>query len=256
MDIVQYNRTAWTNEVEKQNMWTIPVTPEQVARAKAGDYEMVLTPTKPVPKNWIGDVRDKRVLCLASGGGQQGPIFAALGAEVTVFDNCPAQLEKDAFVARRDGLSIQLVQGDMRDLSAFADDSFDLIFHPVSNCFAPDILPVWRECFRVLCVGGSLLAGFQNPVVYLFDMDEWDNGNLVIRYTLPYSDVEQLPKERLQKYIDDGEPLVFGHTLTEQMGGQIAAGLKIVGFYEDRQGRSDGLLDPYMDSFIATRAVK
>ena len=194
MDIVQYNRTAWTNEVEKQNMWTIPVTPEQVARAKAGDYEMVLTPTKPVPKDWIGDVRDKRVLCLASGGGQQGPIFAALGAEVTVFDNCPAQLEKDAFVATRDGLSIQLVQGDMRDLSAFADDSFDLIFHPVSNCFAPDILPVWRECFRILCVGGSLLAGFQNPVVYLFDMDEWDNGNLVIRYTLPYSDVEQLAK--------------------------------------------------------------
>ena len=256
MDIVQYNRKAWTNEVEKQNIWTIPVSPEQIERARAGDFEMVLTPTKPVPKDWFGDIKGKKVLCLASGGGQQGPIFAALGADVTVFDNCPAQLEKDEMVAKRDGLSISLVQGDMRDLSVFSDDTFDLIFHPVSNCFAPDVLPVWRECYRVLKIGGALLAGFQNPFVYLFDMDEWDKGNLVIRYKVPYSDVDQLSKQRLQKYIDDGEPLVFGHTLSDQIGGQIAAGFYITGFLEDIQGREDGLLDPYIATFIATRAVK
>ncbi len=256
MDIVQYNRKAWTNEVEKQNIWTIPVSSEQIERARAGDFEMVLTPTKPVPKDWFGDIKGKKVLCLASGGGQQGPIFAALGADVTVFDNCPAQLEKDEMVAKRDGLSISLVQGDMRDLSVFSDDTFDLIFHPVSNCFAPDVLPVWRECYRVLKIGGALLAGFQNPFVYLFDMDEWDKGNLVIRYKVPYSDVDQLSKQRLQKYIDDGEPLVFGHTLSDQIGGQIVAGFYITGFLEDIQGREDGLLDPYIATFIATRAVK
>jgi 2-polyprenyl-3-methyl-5-hydroxy-6-metoxy-1,4-benzoquinol methylase len=70
------------------------------------------------------------VLCLASGGGQQGPILAAAGARVTVFDNSPQQLAQDRFVARREGLTLETVEGDMRDLSVFADVSFDLIVHP------------------------------------------------------------------------------------------------------------------------------
>ncbi len=59
----------------------------------------------------------------------------------------------------------------MRDLSAFADESFDLVFHPVSNLFVPEVRPVWNEAFRVLRRGGSLLAGFLNPAVYIFDLE-------------------------------------------------------------------------------------
>ena len=118
------------------------------------------------------------MLCLASGGGQQGPILAAAGANVTVFDNSPNQLAQDRLVADREGLTIETVLGDMADLSAFPDARFDLIFHPVSNVFAPDVRPVWKEAFRVLRPGGSLLAGFMNPVQYLFDDIALERGEL------------------------------------------------------------------------------
>ncbi|WP_074364758.1 hypothetical protein [Clostridium sp. N3C] len=55
------------------------------------------------------DIKSKKVLCLASGGGQQGTIMTALGAKVTVFDNSFKQLEKDQFVAKSDGLTIKTV---------------------------------------------------------------------------------------------------------------------------------------------------
>ena len=144
MDIVNYNRKAWDLEVSKGNEWTKAVSSEKIALAKNGDWGVVLTPLKPVPKKWFHELPGKKVLCLASAGGQQGPILSATGAQVTVFDNSPAQLEQDRMVAEREGLEIDLVQGDMSDLSCFADESFDLIFHPVSNCFVPNIQLVWN----------------------------------------------------------------------------------------------------------------
>src|SRR4051794_6405376 len=152
-DILLYNRRAWDRQVERSNPWTVPVTVEEVARARIGDWRIVLTPTKPVPADWFPSLVGLDVLCLASGGGQQGPILAAVGASVTVFDNSPAQLAQDRLVADREGLTIETVQGDMADLSVFPDSRFDLIIHPVSNVFVPDVKPVWREAFRVLRPG-------------------------------------------------------------------------------------------------------
>src|SRR6185295_686017 len=103
------------------------------------------------------------------GGGQQAPILAAAGAIVTTLDFSPKQLAQDRLVAERDGLTLTTVQGDMTDLSMFADESFDLDFHPVSNTYVPEIRPVWREAYRVLRCGGSLLAGFINPINFVFD---------------------------------------------------------------------------------------
>jgi hypothetical protein len=99
-----------------------------------------------------------------------------------------------------------------------------------------------------------LLAGFVNPLVYIFDMNEWDRGSLVIRYNIPYSDLRDLPKDDLERRIAERKTMEFGHTLQDQIGGQIAAGFAIVGFYEDISGGD--LLDPYISTFIATRAVK
>jgi SAM-dependent methyltransferase len=158
-------------------------------------------------------------------------------------------------VAKRDNLTVKTEQGDMRDLSRFDDQSFDLIFHPVSNCFMDDVNKVWKECYRVLRKGGILLAGFCNPLIYIFDMHEWDeNQNLSVRHRIPYSDEEQLPEEQLRARIAKNETLEFGHSLQDQIGGQIDAGFIITGFYEDSAGGD--LLDPYINTFIATRAFK
>jgi len=257
LDPVEHNRRAWDRQVEGGNRWTLPVGPEVTAAARAGRWQIFLTPTKPVPRAWFPEMEGSRVLCLASGGGQQGPILAAAGARVTVFDNSPRQLARDRQVAERDGLEIRTVQGDMADLSAFPDGAFDLIVHPVSNVFAPDVRPVWREAHRVLRPGGSLLAGFSNPAIYLFDWPLLEQGIVEVRHPLPYSDLESLSQEEQQRYIEEGWPFEFSHTLEDQIGGQIEAGFLLAGFYEDVNpaDEADPLRD-YMPSYITTRAIK
>ncbi len=259
MNIREYNRTAWNAEVERGNRWTIPVTSEQIAAARAGRWSIVLTPTKPVPSEWYPPLEGADVLCLASGGGQQGPILAAAGARVTVFDNSPRQLERDRSVAEREGLEIATVEGDMARLEPFDDESFDLIVHPVSNVFAPELEPVWREAFRVLRPGGVMLTGFTNPDLYLFD-DELarTTGEMVVKYELPYSDIESLTEAERAKYTDQDEPLEFSHTFEEQLGAQLAAGFVLTAFFEDTWDLEDedNPIGRYMATFFATRAVK
>jgi len=199
-------------------------------------------------------LKDKKVLCLASGGGQQGPIMAATGADVTVFDNSQSQLEQDLLVAKRDGLTIKTVQGDMKDLSIFEDATFDLIVHPWSNVYIDDVLPVWKEAFRVMKKGGILISGFGNPVEYIFDLKALNKGEFVVRHQLPYSDLTSISEQELKELVlDEGEGVAFGHTLEDQIAGQINAGFLIGGFIEDKSGSA---LDAYMNSSIATKAIK
>lgn len=254
LDVLAYNRGAWNHQVAIGNRWTVPVGAQVIADARRGVWQVVLTPTKPVPATWFPDLKGLEVLCLASGGGQQAPILAAAGANVTVLDNSPAQLAQDQMVARSEGLTIDLVEGDMADLSAFPDGRFDLIFHPCSNCFAPLVRPVWKEAFRVLRPAGTLLAGFVNPVLYIFDDDLAEKGSLIVKYSLPFSDLTSLTEEERQPYIDKNDPLVYGHTLEDQIGGQIDAGFALIGFYED--GNPGHELSKYMPTSIATRALK
>ncbi len=253
VDVRRYNREAWDRQVAKGNRWTVPVGPEVIAAARRGEWSVVLTPNKPVPREWFGDVTGKDVLCLAGAGGQQAPVLAAAGARVTVLDNSPAQLGQDRKVAEREDLSLRLVEGDMKDLSAFADGSFDLVFHPCSNCFVDAVRPVWREAYRVLRPGGVLLSGFANPIVYLFDPELEQQGVMQLKYKMPYSDFTSLTDQERARYKD--EPLCVGHSLEDQVGGQTDAGFAIVGFFEDKHVSGDRLSE-YLTPYIATRAMK
>lgn len=253
-DPVAHNRAAWDREVDSDNEWTRPAGSDVIARARAGDWSVVLIGYQPTPRGWFpAEMAGVAVLCLASGGGQQGPVLAAAGASVTVFDNSPRQLGRDAEVAAREGLAIRTVLGDMRDLSIFPDASFDVVFNPVSSVFCPDLAPVWRESFRVLRPRGVLLAGFMNPDIFIFDVAALDDrGELVVRHRLPFTTLDLSDTERLHSYRDG--PIEYSHSLTEQIGGQLAAGFTLTHLVE--APHHAGATARYLPGYFATRAIK
>ena len=250
MDIIKHNKSAWDNYVDKKDRWTIPVTDEELKNVRKGNWGIVLTPNKIVPQDWFPDLKGLKILGLASGGGQQGPILATLGADVTIFDNSEKQLEQDKVLSDKFNLDIKTVQGDMKDLSVFADNSFDLIFNPCSIVFVDDVLPVWKECYRVLKPNGILMTGLINPISF-----QLDHESLKLIYKQPFSDLHSLSMEELEALKKENEPLVFGHSLTDQIGGQLDAGFTITTMFEDIWDVENKMND-FFPSFLATRAIK
>lgn len=235
--------------VEEGWEWGRPITHEDYVNAQQGKWDVLLTPTKPVPHAWFGDLKGKKVLGLASGGGQQMPIFAALGADCTVLDYSPKQIEAEHRVAQREGYPIRAIRGDMTKPLPFADGEFDLIFHPVSNCYVREVKPIFKECFRVLAPGGVLLSGLDNGINFLF-ADENKRDQLC---TFPFDPVAN-PDQRAQLEAENGG-MQFSHTLEEQIGGQLEAGFTLTHVYEDTNG--EGVLHEHnIPTFWATRAVR
>lgn len=245
----QYNARAVDAWVRGGWEWGTPITSEVYQKAKAGDWQVVLTPTIPVPQKWFGDLKGKRVLGLASGGGQQMPIFAALGAICTVFDLSDEQLNSERLVAQREGYEMEIIKGDMTKPLPFLDQSFDLIFHPVSNCYIREVQPVWNECYRILKPGGALLAGLDNGINFLFDDD-----SLTITHKLPFDALAEADwEEKVQR--NENDSLQFSHPIEVQIGGQLKAGLMLTDVFEDTNHYGP-LKDYGVPCFFATRAIR
>ncbi|MGI6148484.1 MAG: class I SAM-dependent methyltransferase [Firmicutes bacterium] len=246
------NALTWDHWAKTGIDWSIPVTHDEFAKAQQGEWGVYLTPTRFVPKEWFPPFAGTRILGLASGGGQQMPIFAALGADCTVFDYSDQQLALEREVAEREGYTIRIVKGDMTKPLPFADDEFDVIFHPVSNCYVEDVYHVWNECYRILKPGGVLLAGMDNGLNFLVN----DDGKLplTIANKLPYNPLRNASEEEYQSLIDNYHGIQFSHTLEEQIGGQLKAGFILTDLYEDRD--REGLLREYAPQYFATRAIK
>lgn len=256
MDTTKQNSSAWDMKVEEGARYTLPVSSEEIEKSKAGEWAITVTTEKSVPRHWFPEsIKGLRILCLASGGGQQAPILAAAGADVTVTDLSKKQLEQDEKVAKRDGLSLTTVQGDMSDLSAFDDGTFDMVVNPVSNLFVKDVHVVWQEIARVTKDKGILIAGFTNPLLWIFDDTQERKGILDVRHPIPSSTLDHLPKDEVESYIQSNQTIEYAHTLEQQIQGQIAAGFVVTGFYEDDFGGTR-ILDQYIKTFIGTKAVK
>lgn len=254
--VAKHNQSVWDRQAKESCRWSTPVTAEEIAAARSGRPRIILTPDTPVPLDWLGQLEGRAVLCLSSAGGQQAPLLAAAGADVTSYDLSAEQLALDRLVADREGLKLKTIQGDMRKLDAIKDSSFDLIVHVCSNAFVPDIIPVWNECHRVLRSGGELLSGFLNPDSFIFDHEAMDRGEpLLAVHKLPYSDVKSVSQEHYQHKLETHDLLEFSHSLTEQIGGQIAAGFHIVGFFEDSWEEFKPLND-FFPLLFNTRARK
>lgn len=250
----EINAITWDKWAENGIEWALPIAHEEYINAQKGEWGVYLTPCKFVPKQWFLPFAGAALLGLASGGGQQMPVFTALGADCTVFDYSDSQLNRERMVAKREGYQINIVKGDMTKRLPFEDNSFDMIFHPVSNCYIEDVYSVWNECYRVLKNGGVLLAGFDNGMNFLFN----DDGTLPLTAAnkLPFNPLKNASEEEYTRMAENFEGIQFSHSLEEQIGGQLKAGFILTDLYEDRDREGCGVLREYVPQYIATRAVK
>lgn len=230
-------------------IWSIPVTHEAFIKAKNGEYDIVLTPTKSVPHEWFGSLNGKRVLALASGGGQQGPVFKTLGADVTVLDYSDMQLEREKEVAIREGYEIKLVKADMSKPLPFKNDSFDLIFNPVSTCYIEEIEPLWKECYRILSKDGVLLTGVDNGINYIVK----DQEEREITHSLPFNPLKD--EKLLEELKREDGGIQFSHTLVEHLNALLSAGFKLTDIFEDTNGEGR-LHELNIPTFAAIRVIK
>lgn len=249
LNYTEINAKTIDSWIENGWEWGTPISHEDYIKAVNGECNVLLTPIKYVPKNWFPELKNKKLLGLACGGGQQMPIFTALGADCTVLDYSDRQLASEKYVADREGYKINIVKADMTRKLPFENDSFDIIFHPVSNCYIENVYHVWNECYRVLRKGGILLAGMDNGINYLFDDEEI---SLEIVNKLPFNPLKN--EEQFKKIENNNDGIQFSHTIEEQIGGQLKAGFILKDLYEDYS--NCGLIKDYIPTFIATMAIK
>lgn len=208
-----------------------------------------------MPLGWFEKAKGKCLLGLVCGGGQQGPMFAMNGYDTTIMDFSESQLSKDVEVAKRENLHIKTVQADMTKPFPFEDNSFDIIFCPVSNVYIENLDNMYSEAYRVLRKGGLLMIGYINTWIYMYDGDEvWDQPEkeLLLKYSLPFN--SKRLEEKGQLTIDPEYGYEFSHTLEEQIQGQLKNDFAMIDFYESKDSRNR--LSQFGSDYIANLSIK
>ena len=238
-ELARYNRGRWEELARAGISYTIPYLDldERSARELV-DRDGI-----------IGEVAGKDTLCLASGGGQQSAAFCLLGANVTVLDLSETQLARDRRAARSYGRDIDTVQGDMRDLSIFPEDSFDVVWHGHSINFVPDAREVFRQVARVLRPGGIYHLSCANPYFHNVEPEDWTGRGYLIWDR--YGDGELEIADPYWTFVDpDGAPRrvrgprEFRHTLDTLVNGMIELGFALARVRELGGCDRDAELEP------------
>lgn len=226
-EVAQFNRERWNDLVAAKVAYGQAWLDLDVAGARQWLKDHYVT----------ADLTNKDVLCLANGGGQQSAAFGLLRANVTVIDMSDAQLEQDRIAAEHHGLNIRIEQGDMRDLSRFADDSFDLVWHAYSINFVPDTRVVLQEVARVMRPGGLYYFQFGNPFLMGLGEEDWNGAGYVMKR--PYIDGAEIIFD--DPHWDVAEqrvvgPREFNHSLSNLVNTLVTNGFVVRGLWEDAEG--------------------
>jgi len=234
-EIARINKRHWeAGGISSTDAGTRPfldVDRDVIAAYAAGKSDQLPEPFEEgYSKRITRNVQGKRVLCLASGGGQQSVLYGLLGAEVTVLDLSAKQLQADHIAARYYGYRVETVEGDMRDLSLFEEDHFDLVIQGVSIGYVPDVRVVFKQVARVLRPGGWYRNTYMNPATVPACFSGTDNGWDGQRYRLsePYRGGPILIRPDGSENMDEGEMTgEFRHLLSDIFTGLVEAGFLI-----------------------------
>ena len=221
-----HNRRAWDELVARQQHFTRP----------AKDEDFVDPLAKVDQLAWLGgDIRGKSLLCLAAGGGKHGPLYAAAGAAVTVVDLSPAMLELDRQVAAERRIELRTVEASMDDLSMLVAGSFDIVIHPVSTCYLPQIGPVYQQVARVTRPGGLYISQHKTPTSLQADIAASTRGYELIE---PYYRTGPLPPVVGSPHREEGT-LEYLHRWEELLGLMCRAGFAIEDLVEPLHAKAD-----------------
>jgi SAM-dependent methyltransferase len=186
------------------------------------------------PLGWLGtDIRGKRLLCLAAGGGRHSALYAAAGAEVTVVDISPEMLARDRTVAAERRLNVRIIQGSMEDLSMFTTGAFDIVIHPVSTCYVPEVTAVYREVARVTRGDGLYISQHKSPVSLQAEIAPTGDG---YRLAEQYYRSGPLPPAAPGRLREHGT-LEYLHRWEDLLGGMCRAGFVIEDLVEPHHAR-------------------
>lgn len=226
----------WITEEDWE--WGRPITHDVYEKALNGEFDVLLTPKKAVPHEWLADIKGKKLLGLASGGAQQMPIFVALGAECTIIDLSDKQLESERIVSEREKYEINIVKGDITERLPFNDNEFDIIFSPVSYCYIEKLEPLFKECYRILKPNGIYMFGADNGINFITEDEK------TITNSFPFNPL--INDEQMKLSLDSDSGIEFSHTLEEYIKGVLNAGFRIIDIYEDinNEGRLSDLNIP------------
>lgn len=221
-----HNRRAWDRLVRQRQRFTRPAPDE--------DFASPLAVVDGV--GWLGgDIRGKRLLCLAAGGGKHSALYAAAGAEVTVVDLSPAMLELDRQVAAERKLSVRTIEASMDDMPALAAGEFDIVIHPVSTCYVPAIGPVYGEVARVTRPGGLYISQHKTPASLQADVSPSLRG---YELSEPYYRSGPLPSVAGSRHREEGT-LEYLHRWEELLGLMCRAGFVIEDLLEPRHAQDE-----------------
>ena len=129
----------------------------------------------------LGDLKGKRVLELGCGGAQCSIAFAKQGAIAIGVDFSAEQLSFARRLCEKEGVKVELHQGDLADLAFLRADSIDLVFSAYALGYVEDLGRVFRQVHRVLKPEAPLVFSLPHPAYDLIDDDDAEEPLLVRR---------------------------------------------------------------------------
>lgn len=220
---IEHNRRAWDDLARQKQRFTQPAKDEEFV-----DPLSILDGS-----GWLGgNISGKKLLCLAAGGGRQGPLYAATGADVTVVDVSAAQLELDREVAASRRLTLKTVQTSMDDLSMFRIGEFDIVIHPVSTCYVDDLNAIYQQVAKVTRVHGTYISQHKQPASLQAAVTPSEQG---YELTEPYYRRDPLPNVRGSLHREEGT-LEYIHRWEQLIGAMCRSGFVIEDLTEPKHG--------------------
>lgn len=233
-NVARYNIKRWNALAKAGAIFSLPI--ENLRESTARDFVD--------PFHKLGELKKKRVLCLGGGGGRQSIAFSFLGAEVTVLDISDAQLKLDADRAKQMGMEVKTIRGDMREMSFFDDDYFDIVDQPYSINFIPGIEPVLREVSRILCTKGIYQLMCSNSFYAGIQASDWDGHCYPLKKQylngaeIGYKDEDWVFRGK-KSPLKINPAKEYRHTLSAIINGLVEQGFTIMGLEEECLGEPD-----------------